>query len=92
MKISTILRKATEELWDGTREGDSGGTSFTCAAVCNVRAPRNDIAAAIDFLASLGVNPNSGGQFLELESGEPKQGARFLWLDFAALVAEDEGL
>jgi len=97
MKISEILRDAADRyLWDGSRGGHQ---VFSCGAVENVL---NDMTNLEDyayayhhtflFLKELGVNIHSEYEFDEVPRGEIRQCARFLWLDFAALVAEDEGL
>jgi hypothetical protein len=43
-------------------------------------------------LVELGVDCSSMDQFAEFKQGETRQGARYLWLDFARLVAESEGV
>ena len=44
------------------------------------------------FIDSLGCSRRSLFEFNEFERGPERQGARYLWLKFAALVAESEGL
>lgn len=88
MKISEILRKAANEhLWDRTgRLGEK--EIYSCDAIACVGANSWE---AIRFCQSLGLNSYSLSAFNEFESGPKRQGARFLWLHFAALVAEDMG-
>lgn len=91
MKISEILRKAADGfLWTGEqRDSDN---RYSCGAVADVTDQKVDDSAACNFLMELGVDTWSYHAFDEFPEGEIRQGARFLWLDFAALVAEDEGL
>lgn len=42
----------------------------------------------LDFLRLLGM-PNHAKVFPEFAAGEERQGARYLWLKFASLVAKD---
>lgn len=99
MKISEILHKAADEfLWDGV-SCDKHLFQYSCDAVGGAR-----IASGLsffdyqtkDFLHSLGLKPRPGSAFIEFEEDdeatEASQGARYLWLKFAALVAEEEGI
>lgn len=99
MKLGKALRKAADfYLWDGVAPYVYGAglpRIYTCDAVvfggmakCGSKATDKAVA----FLRELGVYVHGFGEFDEFEAGEERQGARFLWLDFAALVAEDEGL
>jgi hypothetical protein len=107
MKISTILRHAADNnLSPGTRDiYEYQGPSYvqthdfcSCLAVSLAQRdltgdrPLYKKAKPYSFLVDLGL-PTCGLPFTEFEDcAEQQQGARFLWLDFAALVAEDEGL
>lgn len=86
MKTSEILRLAADKyLSDGTLVHQ--GAMYSCNAV--IFACKQNGLDAVPYLAfihSLGCPYWSGFEC----SGET-QGARFLWLDFAALVAEDMG-
>lgn len=89
MKVSEILRRAAREnLWDG-RSHIHARREFSFHAV--IWAVEGWPKDALEFLRSLGVG-RDGNQFNEFRYGERRQGARFLWLEFAALVAEDEGI
>ena len=44
------------------------------------------------FFTAFGVNCGSRSEFEEFPPGPERQGARFLWLEFARLVLLDEGL
>lgn len=44
------------------------------------------------FLRSLGCDINTSAGFNHIQSGEQRQGVRYMWLLLAACVAEDEGL
>jgi len=103
MKISEILRKAADEHLKSVDDYDEGRMRYSCNAVSNAcstldRNHAENFKRVMDFLIELGVdcgrtdngiNPQFANDF---EAGPERQGARFLWLDFAALVAEDEGL
>lgn len=95
MKISQILHKAADEyLWDGVK--DKNVMSYSCAAVgicmtyhgCSAKQE----AKVIEFLDQLGCPLYSMEAFDEFETYKDRQGARYLWLKFAALVAEEEGI
>lgn len=91
MKISKILRKAADtELACGTRS--MWKHIWSCNAVAVIPTRGKDADAAYEFLEELGLWCGSSSAFDEFPSGAIRQGARFLWLDFAALVAESEGL
>lgn len=92
MKISEALRLAAEEqLWDG---GEGGLLSeFSCSAVNAAAAyTQQEIDDLRAFLEKLGCPPSSPLAFNEFLRGEARQGARFLWLHFAALIAEEQAL
>lgn len=95
MKISEILWcAANEHLAPIKRRRFHHGFEMehSCDAVyytCQLRGAKR---GALAFLESLGVETDSLFQFKEFRSGSERQGARYLWLDFARLVAEDEGI
>jgi hypothetical protein len=84
MKISEVLHRAADErLSTGT---DYHGYMYSCDAIgCSQMS-------TLRFVGNLGVNTDGFHQFDEFHIGQERQGARYLWLKFAALVAEDEGL
>jgi len=90
MKISEILRKAAnEKLSNGIYDSDTS-VAQSCLAIAFTQK-RDRFSSALSFVARLGCDFDYSN-FDEFPEGEIRQGARFLWLDFAALVAEDEGL
>lgn len=106
MKISEILWKAAnEQLWDGSNmrvygnEFDASRNAnkrrFSCDAfnshymteisLCEMRKVK-------EYLAEFGLDCESMQAFHEFDSGEERQGARYSWLMFASMIAEEEGL
>jgi hypothetical protein len=93
MKTSEILRLAADKhlSHDSDTYSQNEKRTFSCNAVRTACISLGeDCIRHLDFLSSLGC-PDSGWAFDEFENTYDKQGARFLWLDFAALVAEDMG-
>ena len=96
-KIAKLLRRAANQhLWDGTESSLAlrpGVDSFSCAAVMlAVYACPDYPGPVIGFLRELGVRTWATCEFSEFKPGAARQGARFLWLHFAALVAEEDGV
>lgn len=91
MKISERLHRAADE--ELSADWDIGSTKFefSCDAVAHVDVWDYDGDCA-EFLYDLGVSCMSTSEFDEFPEGRERQGARYLWLKFAALVAESEGL
>jgi hypothetical protein len=98
MKISEILRLAANEYLAASRDDYfcTNKKRFSCDAVEQAvrQAPDVSLFVVYEFLQKLGVGIRSIREFREFESSyelitEEAQGARFLWLHFAALVAED---
>ena len=92
-KISSILNAAADYHLSSGTDGNPKTTLFSCHAVeyaCRelLLFSNNRRVKTIEFLESL-VGPE-GLNFYYYK--EERQGARYLWLKFAALVAEDEGL
>ena len=95
-KIARLLRKAADRhLWDGVDFVDDGSmhSEFSCCAVdiawlCGQLFLFED---AMDHMRRLGVSTSSKIEFAEFKRGAERQGARYLWLHFAALVAEEDG-
>ena len=91
MKTSAILRRAADKhLAIGESYVVWPKWEFSCdAASANLGYANHYrvIKALIDF----GVPVQSTYAFDSFPEGEIRQGARFLWLDFAALVLESEG-
>lgn len=74
-----LWRAANQDLWSGGK--DLNGWVSCISAVDDKRA--------CSFLDSCGWEEQL---FYGFSNGEVRQGARYLWLDFARLVAEDESL
>lgn len=95
-QLAAILRLAADEyLWNGVDDmfEAPGPNGYSCDAyhyAAGWKFTSEERKAGYDFLSALGVDPDDTEQFTEVPHGETRQGARFLWLDFAALVAEEE--
>jgi hypothetical protein len=103
--ISDVLwRAANEFLWDGrlpipSRLDRDRREMYSCdavyrAAMANGSSDAWDTyRAANSFIRSLGCPTYSMYAFRhkELESDEKRQGARYLWLVFAAMIAKEQG-
>jgi hypothetical protein len=94
-KISEILHLAADKyLWDGCLD-DYSTESYTCHAV---RKAIDDLqggeieSAVFEGLMNMGVNPCSSYEFEESFPGPNRQAARYNWLKFAALIAEEQGV
>jgi hypothetical protein len=97
MKLSDVLWNAANiYLWSGDTPNHGDGNAWSCGAAetAEIQADLEEASLCwvVDFLETLGVDSCSSEQFEEFERGPERQGARYLWLDFARLVAEDEGL
>lgn len=102
MKISDILwRAANEHLWDGSSIQEIGQWAFSCdaafeAASINPTTLKDMYSyresAVGEFLEELGCPVTTAISFFDFPEGPQRQGARYLWLMFAYLVAKDEGL
>ena len=93
MKYSQILRETADiYLPDGTDSQRSIMLDFSCVAIVRHPEVRDMHHPIFTFLCDLGCNVVDGKQFNEFSLREKRQGARFLWLNFAALVAEDMGI
>lgn len=99
-KISTVLNLAADKyLWDGggPRNGDN---LFSCWAIddavdsyCLSSMVRYMLVNRInEGLETLGLDTCSMKQFSEFEDIEERQGARYLWLKTAAMLAEEQGV
>lgn len=92
MKISEILWKAANEsLWDGSGHHYNRET-YSCAAVAEAEGVSVWWESkTVAFLKEFGVTPESRTEFDEFKYGGDQQGARYAWLMFAAMIAEEEG-
>lgn len=93
MKYSQILRETADRyLPDGTYLLRYTVQNFSCIALVRHPEVRGMNHAIFNFLSDLGCDVGDGKQFAKFSIGEERQDARFLWLDFAALVTEDMGI
>ena len=96
MKISEILHEAADVyLWDGI-EDDAWCSEYSCCAVSDaVQALRvSGVCEKRIYrgLEEMGVNVTNVYQFNEFPFGEQRQAARYSWLKFAAMIAEEQGV
>ena len=91
LEFAKTLRSAADVyLWDGSVGGS--GFAYSCSAASKAAfATDTSMWAIFNFLRSLGVDTEGHHEFDEFPHGPIRQGARFLWLDFAALYAEELG-
>jgi hypothetical protein len=94
-KISEILHLAADKyLWDGVSD-DYSTEEYTCHAV---KEAITDLwawgveLAVFEGLMRMGVNPHSCYEFAEYAPGPNRQKARYNWLKFAAMIAEEQGV
>lgn len=100
MKISDVLWNAANKKLYHPKFDDSRTTNFSCDAVYEALSAKNlsdndyyDLADnTMSFLEQLGLSTNSCQAFDEFKGGAQRQEARYAWLMFAAMVAEEEGL
>jgi hypothetical protein len=95
-RIADTLRRAAD-LYLSELECDYGDVdgrkyAFSCDAVLAACGHKNcaELQEARAFMAELGCKTGSFVEFDEFSCGEERQGARYLWLMFAASVADDE--
>ena len=91
MKISERLHRAADTKLQVNGRFVFSKREYSCDAVAHVDVWDYDGDCA-EFLYDLGVSCMSTSEFDEFPEGRERQGARYLWLKFAALVAESEGL
>lgn len=88
MKISEAFREAQTNLWNGVNDM-SGGYLYSCDTFfCS---PEN-FQMMRALASSCECKTNRSDQFSEFPFGPQRQGARFMWLEMLALIAEEEGL
>ena len=91
-KMARILRDAANHyLWDGENYAPDDQSAMSCLAVVDAAGDYEefDWPKISNYLEEFGLNPDGTHEFCEFASGEERQGARFLWLHFAALVSEE---
>jgi hypothetical protein len=92
--------KLSEIFWLAANEYLGGYEGFSCFAATNaaydaaitLREQMGLVDRAQDFLVALGVDNNSAREFDEFTWGPERQGARYAWLMFASMYAEELGL
>lgn len=87
MKISEAINKAIE-----TRLSKTDPFGWSCLAVEDACDNVYVAACCMSFLRRLGLNTNSENAFDEFPAGPKRQMARAIWLTWAAMIAEEEGL
>ena len=106
MKISEILHEAADKYLAVDTDDYNNDCSkhyFSCCAIEQVIEERYGWTAVcnhplhfriLDGLENMGLNTDSGTAFdkFKLKSKEEKQQARYGWLKFAALIAEEQGV
>jgi hypothetical protein len=96
MKISEILWKAANEhLWVAGDAMDERTEEFSCHAIAralhkNWRRHRQENHPAMRFVRQLGCDPDASGWSQAID--RDPQGARYAWLMFASMYAEELGL
>jgi hypothetical protein len=93
--IAEVLHRAADDfLWDG-REYASGGVAASCFAVedaaNSVGAADELVDRCFDGLKAMGVDV-SKFDFGDFRDSPERQGARYAWLKFAAMIAEEQGV
>lgn len=100
--IADILRKAADEfLWDGRKSDPfcESSCEFSCNSIEDCIDSMTDIKNKKGFtkkliqkgLREMGLSVLSAKQFNEFSNIEERQAARYNWLYFAALIAEEQG-
>jgi hypothetical protein len=101
-RLAKLLRKAAKKhLSSGVKDPWNESLTkkhFSCDAVLAACPKRHrgvgryyDVNV-VAFLESLGCHCNRVTEFDQFEAGPERQGARYAWLMFAALIAEEEGI
>lgn len=103
--IAEILHLAADKYlsvsWDEPEEPGMLRVYYSCHAIIAAasKVTGRRIAALSPMvkrinsgLRELGLNPDSCRQFDEFHTGEERQQARYNWLKFAALIAEEQGV
>ncbi len=91
----TIDCAINEYLWDGFRKFNYFKQSkFSCIAlrVASVKIKVDPDKSVLPYLKSFGCNIDKPNAFREFTYGPKRQYARALWLTWAAMIAEEEGL
>lgn len=94
MKISEVLHLAADKyLCTGRKSYNPYKPSYSCIAIENAcidyKVPSGKIQKG---LRNMGLNTDSACAFNEFKSGKERQAARYSWLKFAAMIAEEQGV
>lgn len=92
-KMAQIFRRAQRRLWNGSFPRGNAKHEYSCDAVGGVCYTAKDQAEMMKFIDQLGCDCYSVHQFKEFPWGTPeRQGARFLWLEWCALMCDEEAV
>ena len=92
MKISEILHEAADVyLWDGI-EDDHDKQLYSCDAINTATENTQTLLKIKSGLKEMGLNTETFSEFKEFPYGEQRQSARYTWLKFAAMIAEEQGV
>ena len=95
MKISEILHEAADvHLWNGIGNIGDNCQHSCCAVAAGIANGYFEIKMLQikEGLTNMGVNVSSFNEFSEFPYGEQRQAARYTWLKFAAMIAEEQGV
>lgn len=85
---------ATAKLWHGN--GNGGGEFYTCDAIGRAAwvagGPEKEARALVDELGLDAYKQRQFSAFNEFRPGPECQGARYAWLMFASLYAQELGI
>jgi hypothetical protein len=90
--IAEVLHRAADEhLWDG-----SGlypiGSEYSCGAGYWASGTGRRWTMVRAGLRRMGLDVNSYTEFSDVPHGPERQAARYAWLKFAAMIAEEQGV
>jgi hypothetical protein len=90
--IAEVLHRAADEfLWNGIREPGGNLREYSCGSAYASCGP-SYYKKIKPGLAAMGLDTDSYTEFDELPEGPKRQGARYAWLKFAAMIAEEQGV
>jgi hypothetical protein len=96
-KISEILHLAADEyLWTGYSKDPRNLSIYSCFAI-DLAIDDLDLSASrtgklFKGLGEMGLDIGSITAFEEFRYGPQRQAARYAWLKFAAMIAEEQGV
>jgi hypothetical protein len=95
--IAEVLHRAADKfLWNGSGRNPIRIPTCSCFAVAAAlgRDPEDykPFGPVYTGLRRMGVDPFEIGLFDEFEYGPERQAARYAWLKFAAMIAEEQGV